>query len=122
MENNITERKNSQRRRVKSVESIHEQNSGSLSNHLSRSVMLDSTTRSLPNTTCLDSSIVNQLKNQIEVLQLELDSAHAHQEISNLNDDNRMLKQQIKEMSTKIDVLIKISTQTAPNSCLLHKG
>lgn len=117
MDNNVTVRKPNNKvniRRIQSMEDILQRRESDLPLHDSdRSVMLDSTMKSLPNTTCLDSSVENELKYQIEILKIELDSAH--QEINSLNGDNQKLKQQVQGMSKKIELLLKISKQTTPN-------
>lgn len=78
------------------------------------STLLDATIKSLPATSCLDTSLLNELRDQLIAVQRELESAH--EEIGNLNNENLQLRQQITEMDKKIDVLIKLTTQPSSHS------
>lgn len=76
------------------------------------STLLDDTRRSLPHALDIDSSIILNLKQQLENVTAQLTSAHM--EIENLSSDIANLKLQLGEKTKQVETLRKISGDTKP--------
>lgn len=82
------------------------------------STLLDTTARSLPNTTQMNDSLVHNLKDQISTLSIDLNSAH--EEIITLNEQNTKLKLEVQELKKKITLVTKISSSITTSTPVSH--
>lgn len=72
---------------------------------------LNTTTRSLPESTCYDNSTIMEYRDKINSLETELQSAHA--EIAHLNGEIQNLKQLTKDTNMRLELVTKLAKQTA---------
>lgn len=100
------------RKRV--ARSVSTQNSPTMLNSsIMNSTALNDTIRSLPYVTDGDSSLILFLKQQIDELTCELQSAH--QEINNLNEENSNLQIKVNSQTKNIEILKKLTTEYTNN-------